>query len=214
MNTNDVNVLVKLLDLIKSNNLNSNMDVEVDGIVERMKNLAAENAFLKQKVVELDSKIGWLERYALNFPVIAQIDIINEIADRQMRSQNVVMYHLPEEIYNPFETSVSDYDRVKSIFKVMELDIESFKFSRIGRPSERDRPIKIFFDDTVNMKDVIRAQTKLLLSSDFSGIRLVADRTQKQRMHMSLLKRELKCRQQNGEPNLAIKFIKGNPVII
>jgi len=97
----------------------------------------------------------------------------------------------------------------------MELNIEPIRFFRLGNPSTRARPLKITLNDTENVFNVLRAQSKIRSSDEFKELlRFSSDRTLKQREQMSTLRQELETRRSNGGNNIIIKYIKGNPVII
>lgn len=177
---------------------------------ENMKNLTEENIYLKEKFSKIEN-VMYNFQQTLQYIVwtleMLKVGLLNEFSNRQSRNHNLMLFHLPEETYN----SLSDFERLKSIFRIMEVNIEWPRFTRVGKLSEHGRPIKLFLPNTINILDVIRAQTKLILSSEFKDIRFTTDRTPNQRHQMNLLKQELK---QYGSPNTVIKFINGNPTIV
>lgn len=96
----------------------------------------------------------------------------------------------------------------------MGLNIEPIRFFRLGNPSTRARPLKITLTNTENVFNVLRAQSKIRSLDEFKELHFSSDRTMKQREQMSTLRQELETRRSNGENNIIIKYIKGNPVII
>lgn len=186
----------------------NNLARDVDDLAVEYSKLTINNTYLNNKVMALENKIESLEQYIISSPNIPQSDLINEIMNRLSRARNIIIYELKE------VNSSSDSEHLQAIFKLMKLNIESVRFVRLGKYSERTRPLKVTFDDTVNVIEVLNIQNILRSSSKYKNIRFSADRTPKQREQMASLRKELQFRRQNGEPNIVIKFIKGNPVIV
>ncbi|CAI6376456.1 unnamed protein product [Macrosiphum euphorbiae] len=188
-----------------------NFSTRFDNLSSQIKKLSDDNASLNGKVSQLELKIKNLEQNALSTPKTTHLDIINEIADRQSRTNNIILFNLPEAT-DPSKIK-PDSERLKLIFNEMELNIEPIRFFRLGNPSTRARPLKITLNDTENVFNVLRAQSKIRSSDEFKELRFSSDRTLKQREQMSKLRQELETRRSNGENNIIIKYIKGNPVI-
>lgn len=93
----------------------------------------------------------------------------------------------------------------------MELNFEPIKCFRLGNPYIRILPLKITFNDAKNVFDILQAQSKVRSSNEFKEIRFSSDRTIKQHEQMSKLRQELETRRNNGEQNIIIKCIRGNP---
>jgi hypothetical protein len=96
----------------------------------------------------------------------------------------------------------------------MKIDFNSINFNRLGKPSDRTRPLKITLTDTKNIFETLRAQSKLRHSPDFKDLLFSSDRTIKQREQMTLLWKELESRREKCETDIIIKYVKGNPQII
>ncbi|XP_050540505.1 uncharacterized protein LOC126905115 [Daktulosphaira vitifoliae] len=186
-----------------------NFNNRFDDLLNQIKKITDENILLNNKVSQLELKIKNFEQNTTSTSNTTHFDIINEIADRQSRINNIILFNLPE----PTETK-PDSDQIKLILDEMELKIQPVRYFRLGNPSSRTRPLKITFNDTKNVFDILRAQSKIRSSNQFKEIRFSSDRTMKQREQMSKLRQELESRRNNGEQNIIIKYIKGNPTII
>jgi hypothetical protein len=184
-----------------------------DDLTSQINKLSAENTALNTKVSNLENKIIEIEKNSTSNSQISEIDLINELVERQSRAQNIILFNLPENSNNT-HNQTSDEDRIKLIFTEMGINFNPIKFFRLGKPSTRPRPIKITLLDTTSVFEVLRAQSKLRLSTDFKDLRFSSDRTIKQREIMSSLRKQLESRRNNGETNIIIKYIKGNPVIV
>ncbi|KAF0715110.1 Reverse transcriptase domain-containing protein, partial [Aphis craccivora] len=117
---------------------------------------------------------------------------------RQSRSNNIILFNLPEPTNAP-ETK-PDIKQLKLIFNEMELNFEPIKYFRLGNPSIPIRPLKITFNDDKNVFDILRAQSKVCSSNAFKEIRFSSDRTTQQREQMSKLHQELETRRNNAYP--------------
>jgi len=183
-----------------------------DDLSNQIKKISDDNVLINNKISHLELKVQNLEQNASSIPNTTQFDIINEIADRQSRSNNIILFNLPEPTNGP--QTKPDIEQLKLIFNEMELNIEPIKCFRLGNPSTRTRPLKITFNDAKNVFDILRAQSKVRSSNEFKEIRFSSDRTIKQRELMSKLRLELETRRNNGEQNIIIKYIRGNPTIV
>lgn len=72
------------------------------------------------------------------------------------------------------------------------------------------RPMKLCFDSQETVKIILRNKTGIKENS----FRIYSDQTPYQQNFMVNLKKELKERQERGETDLTIKYIKGIPKII
>ncbi|CAI6372167.1 unnamed protein product [Macrosiphum euphorbiae] len=183
-----------------------------DDLSTEINKLATENSFLKTKISELENKLIQIEKTTLTTQ-LDELNILNELADRQSRAQNIILYNLTENLNNT-QIPISDGDNLKLIFKEMKVDYNPINFNRLGKPSDRTRPLKITLADKKSIFETLRAQSTLRHSPDFKDIRFSSDRTIKQREQMALLRKELESRREEGETNIIIKYIKGNPQII
>jgi len=143
----------------------------------------------------------------------SDLDIINEILDRQSRANNVLLFNFPEKL--PESTSLkTDSDRLKIIFSKLDLKFEPIKLHRLGNKSNYDRPLKITLSDPKQTFNVLRTQSTLRTIPEFKDLRFSSDRTFKQRETMTKLRQELVQRREKGENYIIIKHIRGNPTII
>lgn len=120
---------------------------------------------------------------------------------------------MPEIISNTNNTN-SDNNQIKLILNELNLNYIPTKLHRLGRPTNKDRPLKVTFLEVNYTFDILRAQSKLCSSSLWSNIKIASDRTEKQRKMMSNLRKELESRRNEGEKDIIIKYIKGIPTII
>ena len=85
------------------------------------------------------------------------------------------------------------------------------KVSRIGRKiTGRIRPIKVSFASPSEAMEILRR--KIIFKNESFNLSL--DKTKKQRQIYNEVRKQLIARRNNGEVDLIIKHIKGNPTII
>jgi len=184
----------------EQNKTTKNFSIRFDNLSSQIKKLSNDNALLNGNVSQLELKMLYHPR---KHHIL--IYLINEIAYRQSRINNIILFNFPEAI-DPSKIK-PDSDRLKLIFNEMKLNIEPIRFFRLGNPSTQARPLKITLTDTENVFNVLRAQSKIRSSDEFKELRFSSDHTVKQREQMSILRQELETRRSNGENNIIIKYI-------
>ncbi|KAL4104941.1 hypothetical protein QTP88_020217 [Uroleucon formosanum] len=195
------------------NKILKNFNKRFDDLSIEITKISNENSILKTNVSKLENKLLEIENISSLSSQISEFNITNELADRQPRAQNIILYNLSEDSNNT-QNSTSDGDRLKLIFNEMKIDFNPINFNRLGKLSNRTRPLKITFMDTKNIFKILRGQSKLRHFPDFKDLPFSSDKTLKQREHMQTLRKELQSRRENGEIDIIIKYIKGNSQII
>lgn len=140
-------------------------------------------------------------------------DIIVEFQERAERSKNIVIVGINEHhVDNIEERKEIDRCEADKIIKSIYPDCpRPEKIIRLGKyDGKKRRPLKICFPTQETAKTVLRNKVNLKVD----GIRIYSDQTPKQQKDMKHLVTELHQRQENGEKNLMIKFIRGIPKII
>ncbi|KAF5283665.1 hypothetical protein FQR65_LT13789 [Abscondita terminalis] len=87
---------------------------------------------------------------------------------------------------------------------------EPVKLIRLGKVSSKRRPIKVCFAD----KDSAIIVLKAVRTMGTGNIKFSSDRTQSQRDYLKSLYEELHRRKSEGETNLLIKYVNGNPFVL
>lgn len=138
--------------------------------------------------------------------------IIDELADRQSRAGNIIIYNLPES-GNGASSQNDDLDGVKTILNGLEIaDKDKIHTLRLGRRGANSRPLKIFLGSRSNALLVLKNKT--YISEKNSGIKITNDETPMQREYKAKLRAELEQRKTAGEENLTIRYVKGKPKIV
>lgn len=94
-------------------------------------------------------------------------------------------------------------------------DTTDAKFHRLGifNPS-RARPIKVCLNDEKIVYNYLRKSNILRNTRTLKNIYISSDRTPRQREQYRNVKNELRRRQEAGETNIKIKYVKSVPKIV
>ena len=146
-------------------------------------------------------------------------EILEEINQRNIRKSNLVIFGVEEQDKELSASARIEQDKaeVTKILRVIEPDLntQNIKPIRLGIfNNTKNRPIKISLNDEKHVNNVIRKTNILKNNRAYKNISISFDRTPRQIEHYRQLKKELKEREDSGEQNLKIKYVKGIPKII
>ena len=145
-----------------------------------------------------------------------KINMQNELAEKERRSKNLILYNIPEsEKEKPEERVKDDCQKLKDIFSRKQLIMDPTKIENIFRlgkkenlkSTERPRPLLLKFDTQEYRKSVIQFCKDLCYIKDNLKISVYysQDLTVKERMERKSLVEKLKQRKMAGERNIAIR---------
>lgn len=146
-------------------------------------------------------------------------EILEEFNQRNVRKSNLVIFGVEEQDQELSAATCIEQDKteVANILRVIEpeLNTQNIKPIRLGIfNNTKNRPIKISLNDEKRVHSVIRKANVLKNNRSYKNISISLDRTPRQIEHYRKLKKELKEREDGGEQNLRIKYVKGIPKII
>jgi hypothetical protein len=182
---------------------------DVMGVVGEM---AVQMGILEGQVKGLDAAVKTLSaQKCVQTGAPDMCEMISEIEERVDRSKNLILYNVPEPVVASREASLSaDLSMVSStIHGMIDQEIDIRRVTRIGKKSERPRPIKVELRD--------KSDALLVLTNSRSapsGIKVKNDLTWHQRNRIGELRKELEERLQQGEKNITIRYINANPKIV
>lgn len=140
-------------------------------------------------------------------------DIVHEVNERSIRSKNIVIIGIPEASMTTDRRTYNNNEVAKIIKKIYDDCPDPLKVIRLGKfKPDRTRAIKVCFASKETATFLLR--NKGNVKFDNNSIKIFSDQTPIQRKHLQNLKVELEKRINNGENNLAIKYVKGIPKII
>lgn len=172
---------------------------------------------LQLEIVELKKSIN-----SFTPPASSPINmekIVQEVADRIDRKNNVIIYKVAElPDGNKQQQTEHDNEIIKDVFSfigVSNLDVSSV--TRLGRydPTRKNpsRPIKVKLSSESAVSTIIRNCNKLK-GSRLSNLSISVDRTPMQNELYRGVKSELQQRIDQGETGLLIKYKAGIPTIV
>lgn len=170
---------------------------------------------LKSEVIALKQEIEDIKMKIEERKIPEMENLMMEVQERTNRSLNFMIYNAKEHESSELKTRIEEDKKVVS--KVIELmGIEEttgkiLKVIRVGKKSpNKNRPLKVICltNDFVNL--VIKFRHKLYSTE----LRVSRDQTKLQQNHWKSLRNELKSREDKGENNLIIKYIRGMPQIV
>lgn len=193
--------------LIKENEI---LKTQITSLNTIVKNNEEKITSLQIEVNQLKSNTATSQLPTLS---TAYDEAIIEIQDRAERSKNIIIVGIPEQTcVNPTERLELDVIKAHTVIKSIFPECpETKKVLRLGKyESHKNRPIKVCFNSQEIVKTILRIKSNLKQD----GIRIFSDQTPYQQKFILNLKKELHQRQESGEKNLIIKYIKGTPKII
>ena len=220
-------------------NLNKNGDDDVFVCMQKMQmqllkaisdqNLMVQKMFTDMKVLqdnvirELKSEIVSLKNDVIKLKSVtisginddnARLDdqnIYKEMLDRASRSNNIMIYNIEECTSSVQQTRIEyDVNKVTNVLKTLEVgNSEKPIVIRVGRKSDKPRPIKAILKDSKLVRLCLKNKDKL---KDFD-IKIGSDQTLDQRNQFKKMKKELNERINAGETDIKISFKFGVPSI-
>lgn len=133
-----------------------------------------------------------------------------EFIDRQNRSKNIIIFNVHEQSN---QNNISDTDSITHIFDKLGTDIKPIKISRLGKPSNKSRLLKIELQAATEVFKILGLSRILKSDQNFKDIRIASDKSPNQRVSLRNLRNQSNERISKGEPNLTIKYYKGQPTI-
>lgn len=186
-------------------------------------NLMSENKILKDEMAALKNE---LEEIKLSDKSVVN-DVItdenqfesfcSELADRNQRSRNILIYNIDENKQTP-ATQVSsngclndDRETIISILSnIVDIEACDFTVSRVGRKmDDKPRPIKVVLPNPSWVLQIMRNKRNLT-----SQVKIVPDRTPRQRDHFKRLLSLMKFEHEKGNTNARIRYINGIPRLL
>lgn len=225
--------LLSAMNTVKSEILLANKEIadrhdkQIDGLrsdfkraIAQISELKLENARLRKDIESLDNKISNLEtRESSNHSSSNIGPVLQELFERERCSSNIIVYEIPESSSTSINERVAnDKHSINNIVQPLGLEIPiNSKIIRLGKPRlGTNRPVKIICDN----KETVARFLSEFNSQKTSGkhalgnFRFVRDKTPMQRKLLRSCHEELESRTQNGESNLKIIYVNGEPKVM
>ena len=176
----------------------------VSKLGSQIEELSQNNLSLKKKFNDLISNQKQVQGSPANSQELsnAATTIAEELAERDRKKNNIVVYNFPED-----STEMAEKDNFTKMCKeATDLDINVLKFLRLGRKSDnRARPLLISLTSEGEKITLLSRAPKLRFHEQYRNVYIAPDMTKLQRTKHKKLVDELKQRKQQGEENLIIR---------
>jgi len=132
------------------------------------------------------------------------VDMIREIHERDSKSRNIMLFNI--------EKSVSDiYSLAKELITKLNLDSNISAVTRLSKQSAKPRPIRITFDSSKSVIDVLKSKKSLSSDLSWSNAWVTTDLTLYQMKFLRSLKAERDRKNSSNNGNWFIKYSRGSP---
>lgn len=144
--------------------------------------------------------------------------IIQEIADREKRKCNIIIFGYKETAGESSEQNQLDQKMVQDVFSTLGIDGGDMKLLRLGKfdPTKEDscRPVRVTLPSESVVLDTLRSSSTLKLSPSFTKLFVARDKTPMQLKIHNDARLELNRRLDSGETDLKIRYSNGIPTIV
>lgn len=176
------------------------LNSKMDNISSQINSLFEENKLMNNRLNDLELKMSTLSTEA----------ILSEITERQSKAKNLI-------IFNAIESSASstpnDSILVSELLSSIGANIAPTLITRLGKLSNKPRPLKIVLSSTSDVFSILKLKHKLRDITKFASIRISSDRTLIQRNYFKNIVKQLEERRNGGERDLVLKYLRGVPTI-
>ncbi|CAH2108466.1 unnamed protein product [Euphydryas editha] len=198
---------------------------QVNGLKSTFEYLSSEHKVMKSNIAQLleksistDKKVEVLEsdvQQMKDLPLMSpqsfnlqiQENFMAEVNDRNLRSKNIVIIGVPEpKATNNIDRKEMDKKEVMKIITMINSECsEPVNIFRLGKyNSNKNRPIKVCFNNSEITKHILRNRKKM----NNDKINIYSDQTPQQKSYLKTVKKEYENRIKKGDKNLVIKYIK------
>jgi len=140
-------------------------------------------------------------------------DIMAELADRNRRSNNLILYNLDEVVDGSFPDECHRVDLALAKDIVLAIIPDGVPISKVmrlgGRKTGRARPLRVTLPTKEDAISILRNKRRYV-----EPVRIHQDQTTKQREFLNNLRGRLKEYHEAGDVNKMIRFFDGVPKIV
>lgn len=186
--------------------------------LQNLHNLTKTVDSLQKEVERLRERTGD-ERHARCVDACAAEDIIREVAERDARKNNLIIFNVHElDSGTKADQVTADVAIVGEIFDALNVSLPVPKPNRLGRfdPSKADRkrPIKITLPDVGDVTKALKNSRNLREVDKLRAFSLSKDRTPFQVGLYRRVREELLDRRAAGERDIRIRYVNDVPKIV
>ena len=180
------------------------LQTSVEDLSVKITTLSSSNKTLQMEIESTSETLNTTQTTSAPMsPVNPAMRIVDELADRDKRKKNVIVYNLPESAQN----SKSDSDTFSALCSsVYNCSFTITKLLRLGKKqSNKIRPLLLCFEHEEDKVTVLSRSHQLRNKEAYKNVFIAPDRTKFQREKHKSLVSELKNRRSKGEKDLVIR---------
>lgn len=193
------------------------LKLNLGSISSQISELKAENSNLRIELTTLKDKIHLLESSHIdhqgNTSSVSNQDgsnIMNEIHDRLRRSNNIIVYNVPD----PADESQSAHGLADDLFNDLSLNCGYTTARCLGKPGQRPRPLLIELKSVGDVSNFLHIKSKLRRTDRWKDVWVNRDLTAMQRAYFASLRTELRSKHANGDLRWTIKHVNGSLCLV
>ena len=180
------------LDNLTSQNIN--LQKQIEDVCHR-------NDSLQNQITDTSKTTSQTAASTTESSTTTVLSIADELADRERRKNNLIIFNLPETSDQSKDIAFSN-ELCQSVFAIT---VKITKSLRLGKKVEnKNRPLLISLENQNNTSYITSRAAYLRQHAKYENIYIVPDTTKYQRFKHKGLVDELKRRKANGEENLVI----------
>ena len=173
-------------------------------LATKVKDLCTQNNTLQEQLQAVSSDLTSKSTSSTTVSEVAlsTFDVADEIAERDRRKRNVIIYNLPEQA-----NRAGDKTKFTEVCKsIIDRDIDVVKLFRLGRKIDNKyRPLLVGLSSEADKQNLLSAAPHLRSSKEFKQVYINTDMTKLEREKHRKVVAELKRRRSSGESNLIIR---------
>lgn len=180
-------------------------------ILGKLESLSSDISFLKKENIDLKKEIDTLRSRSCNHTVTSvldqpNLDIVQELKERESKCRNIIIFNINEQD--------DDKPFINNIFSNLNLDFTFKSVSRLGKLSNKPRPIRVELNSVDNVQKILKVKRNLYQKPDFKHLWIATDLTQYQRKILASLKNERNRLNSLGDNNWYIRYTHGSPNLV
>ena len=194
--------------------INVSSDVQPSpGLSSRVEGLSEQSSQLQNKVNQVLDSLKNINQPLSSLSASDQdgstlqsniaVDLADELADRESRKCNLIVYNLSE---SPSPNAEADKSLFGGLCNSLGLDAHISTVTRLGKKvPDKIRPLRVCLDNEATKRRILSRSSQLRSKAKWENVYVNPDMTLAERNANKLLRQELKERRNRGEKYLVIR---------
>ena len=181
----------------KCDNVKETLHKSITELSLKVDRLLSCNSDLQMDINSASEQIDASANTKVNAATTPTLSILDELADRERRRKNLIVYNFPEN--GDRQADKTKFQELSTT--VFNLDLIITKVYRLGKRND-DKPRPLLIGLETEKTEILSQSGKLRRYDQYNDVYIVADKTKYER---DKLVDELKLRRSKGERNLVIR---------